>query len=115
MKYLKTFESENQLKSGYYVACEDNYDYSSEKYYNSERITFLKNFISNNVGQFTRRNYNNDVGEWTYMIKYDYIPKELQQHFTKSGNRYFREYQILFYSKNKEDVEEYLASKKYNL
>jgi len=116
MKYIKMFENLNELQVGDYVACEDTRDYSRNKYYGNEMGNILKKFIYNNVGEYFSIdkdvNYSNP---YYILVKYDNVPKELKRYFKKNKTRYIQEYDIKFWSKNKEDVEAYIAEKKYNL
>lgn len=96
MKYLKTFESVNEPQVGDYVSCEENDEY------------FTSYFISNNIGVII------DVQDDLYFVKYNNIPKDIKEYFDEYCRDMLRD-EIKFWSKSKEDVDKYIATKKYNL
>jgi len=78
----------------------------------------LFNFINNNIGQII--NYPSTTDK--YVIKYENVPESIYSFFdvniSLSGHtykRYFQRDEIIYWSKNKEDLEHLIQSKKYNL
>lgn len=110
MKYIKKFESNIRLLKNYYVLCYEN----PIKFFYQEDDT--NEFINNNVGKYIEieRDFDNP-----YKISYDNVPGKLLNDFIIDENnniiRYFSREEIIYFSKNKEDVETFLLSKKYNL
>ena len=103
MKYIKKFESLDEPKIGDYVACEEELG-----------INELCDFINNTVGKI----FKIENSYYNYAVKFDNIPQNLNEFFTDFGYkdcRGFNSNEILFWSENKEDVEEYLMTKKYNI
>lgn len=90
MKYIKTYENLEEPQIGDFVVI------------NVSHITNFKDFIENNVGKIIKTDAHIN---WPYEIQYDIIKKSI---ITSRK-------EILYFSKNKEDCEAYLASKKYNL
>jgi len=121
MRYLKTYESIiDGPQIGDYVICDEGYDEWSMTPYGKK----LANFINNNIGNVVKIRKGTKFNQKNkYTIQYQNIPIELEQAFNTWGNknikdykiRYFSIKEIKYYSKNKEDCEAYLASKKYNL
>jgi len=114
MKYIKKFESVGVPQIGDYVACDEKLFDNNNK----EDIN-IYNFISNTIGCITDiekgGSYYDSFGNKVniiYIVKYDKYPKGLSSYF---DNLFFSEYEVKFWSKNKEDVEVYLSGKKYNL
>jgi hypothetical protein len=115
MRYLKTYEAINDnLQIGDYVICKT--DTGDEK---------ILNFLENNIGQYVRyiTNKKEVVDNFRYVIEYNNIPFELSNYsYTFSYEidipnicmRVDRD-EIIFNSKNKEDLEAIIQSKKYNL
>ena len=109
MKYIKRFENiENTPKIGDYVICQDiiaRYE--------------VKDFISNNIGQIIYIVI--DTG--SFSVQYENVPKEFKSFFYSteykmkyySGLRKMMPEEIIKFSKNKEEIEDYLITKKYNL
>ena len=126
MKYLKLYEEniENKPKIGDYVICEDKSIALDEE---------SKEFISNNIGKIIDEIEQNkqcyiEQYKQCYIVKYDYntIPDLSKRWFgsiSKTGYAYSKEEdsrvmflnEIIKFSKNKEDLEDYLTAKKYNL
>jgi len=102
MKYLKTYEAiKDKPQIGDYALCKPE---SGIIVY--DIINKLHNFIDNNIG----KNYKNTF----YNIRYNNIPEELKNFFYEN-TKYFHENDILQFSSNKEELEAYIQSKKYNL
>ena len=111
MKYLKRFEDINidEPKVGDYVITFDNCDYGSK--YND-----YLDFVNNSIGKlYTIKNEYSD----NYRVIFYNVPESIVQWFTT--NHYDEKYlvvdreEILYWSKNKEELEHILAAKKYNL
>lgn len=100
MKYLKTYEQNgkpwNWLQD-YYVVVKD------EKY---------PEFFDNNVGRVTKCYW---IG-W-FAVSFDNPPKEIKK-YLEAKNQFHRDH-IVFYSKNREDCEEFIDMnqniKRFNL
>ena len=106
----------NNLQIGDYVICE-----SAE----SSSDGSINNFLKSNIGKYVRyitkgKDY---VEPYKYAIEYDNVPNELYNYsdiFSYESDipniciRVSRD-EILFNSKNKEDLETIIQSKKYNL
>jgi len=104
MKYLKTYEDLQQIPQvGDYVLCKD--------YITSD----IETRIDSNIGKIS--NYD-DINEY-YTIIYDSKYKNSILYKKTGGNGYMRrgirQHSIIMWSKNKEDIEAYIQSKKYNL
>lgn len=81
-----------------------------------EQMELIRDFISNNVGQYVMdRGFDE---KFRYLIKYENIPTSISDYLTDDGNKNCRRmasYEIVKWSKNKEELEAELAAKKYNL
>ena len=103
MKYIKTFESINKDKPevGDYVICDSTID--DYVICDSTNFVSLRELVQNSIGKIT---IIKSVFFWDeFYIEYgDLI-----------GDIMFVEEEILFWSKNKEELELILTTKKYNL
>lgn len=106
MKYIKTYEEINIDKPqiGDYVILDK---------------TFDAEFCSNNIGQIIKADpevsvyFSELYGDHDYIVKYENMPKEPEEFI---GDKTFTSFEwILYWSKNKEELEAILASSKYNL
>jgi len=109
MKYIKQYEELNSglPKINEYVICEvgDVFD--------TYNISNLNLFLNNNIGQIVNIN-RYDI----YQIKYQNIPDDISNMFTTINNNNVRNMRldnILYCSKNKEELETLLSTNKYNL
>lgn len=109
MKYLKTFESLDEPENGDYVSCQEHPSFN------------ITTFTFNNVGRIVRRDIRNDDSV-EYVVEYDNISEDLLGYFGYMnhdfGSGYYRKMarkEIKFWSKNKENVIEYIVMRKYNL
>ena len=93
-----------------YVICDDSLPEVSE-------------FVNNSIGVIVMLEHDKN-GNIEYVVEYDNIPEDIISEFEHkyygmgNGYGYCRNmlvYEIIYWSKNKEDVEEYLTEKKYNL
>jgi len=115
MKYLKKFEDTNvdEPKVGDYVIISDSMDYGSHIY---DAYVY---FVNNNIGKlYSIKNEYSDYSDYYRVLFYN-IPKDAEEWFSENydGDKYIivdRE-DIVYWSKNKEDLEPYIQAKKYNL
>lgn len=102
--YIKAFENiKNNPEIGDYVICEEGFLDNIE----------IKDFISNNIGQIIGIEVPN-----YFTIQYENVPKEFKWYFHPIDYRditNMRLDEIILFSKNKEELEDYLITKKYNL
>ncbi len=136
MRYIKAYENINntELKVGDYVLCKDLTELSkNNQFFDTQKI--FKNFISKNVGKIIK--IDNQL-ENSIFVSYKNIPEEILDYafytisnLTKYGidtqNYIIPEYktysnivafkkdEIIYFSKNKEDVEKYTNIIKYNI
>ena len=103
---FKLYEAINQgePEEGDYVICKEVENYSIGP-------PSIKDFVENNIGQFV----DFTVGLiYAYIVKYENVPDEIEENFEKNCRR-FNIIEIKYWSKNRKDLEELLAIKKYNL
>ena len=117
MKHIRLFEDINvKLKVGHWVICKD---------VDSDDKT-LSEFLSNNIGRYIRTRTKYDINtvdvspKFSYMIQYYNIPNYLEEdfHFGEPDDmdcRIMCKEEILFWSKNKEDLEFIINANKYNI
>jgi len=110
MKYIKKFENHIDIpKIGDYVLIHTN-----------SNIRSVSNFVNNTIGKiidisskytdmFNREN------PGVVRVEYDDPPRDIQSWFSDKNKRTFTLEQIVEYGKTKEELEEKLAVKKYNL
>ena len=116
MMYIKLYEElDEPIEVGDYIIREE------------DRFNELKPFFKENYGvvvdipRSTKKDKKNVLGEVSliqYIIQYYNVPKELYNFFNrKNGNfyRYCSLDEIIYHSKNKEDVEMKLSTQKYNI
>lgn len=105
MRYIKQFEErKNTPKVGDYVICTDKCDDSDPK---------RTEFVNNHVGRIVSTE--NELFNELYPIRVIY-EKNLPLPYENHENEYICSYEeILFCSKDKEEVEVLLYAKKYNL
>lgn len=111
MKHIKLYENFNELPEiGDYVLV-DITDANKE----------YQNFINDNIGRII---FINNPDDWILYLEYENIPKNIRHMFSHSapGKQNLTSYvtvlhvnDIKHFSKNKENLEAILASKKYNL
>jgi len=120
MKYIKTFENlTDEPQIGDYVVCEDSVFNKND----GSRDEKIIDFITNNVGQYIQDNDGKfGSGFYKYVIKYENVPSDVSGfEFIVNGDgeldkiRIMTRKEILFYSKNKKDCEEFIVAKKYNV
>lgn len=122
MKYIKTYEELNINKpevGDYLIAKTDSIFDNNKKWKNQNDINYL-NFIKSSIGYiFKTPDY------YSYLVKYENIPDDIKKYFhysdysqgIKVGNSILinDDEDIEYWSKNKEELENILTSKKYNL
>lgn len=102
MKYLKQYENNRKIRKGDYVLI---------KVLSSACAKDSINFIESNVGQIEK------FEEFHYQIKFD----KYYDYTNSLGNKcsskgyWATENEIIYSSKNKEELEIIISSKKYNL
>ena len=132
MKYLKTYESLNVPEIGDYVICKDNtvLHHNNQHYKNSTNLQFL-DFISTHVGQIVKIDVSHE-----FFVRYDDDPPiNLMDYAFYEKNRSiiwdiksakiiydkytnitsFKKEEILYWSKDKKEVEAMIEGDKYNL
>ena len=105
MKYIKKFENVNVPQIGDYAIVDNT---SVNKNLND----FLSNNIAEIVDKYEIETYWGKINY--YKFKYENIPFGLSESFSNDTIG-FTELTIGYFSKNKEDVEARIQSKKYNL
>ena len=104
MKYLKTFETIKKLEdawSGDFVICRENDTLNPE----------LSDFINNNIGIINHIAYGIN-----FYIYYDNVPEDLRHRFNDINNtRLMKKSEIIMCSNDRNELEYYLSSNKYNL
>jgi hypothetical protein len=116
MKYIKHFENtKNKLNLGDYVICEEIASSGYEKQLFKDVIEFEKN----RIGKYVK--YDNNNGDFKYTIYYDDIPQKFKdKYFMKEYDidKYCRPMsrkEIIYNSKNKEDLEAIINANKFNI
>jgi len=107
MKYIKKFEmNDDVLKIGDYVIC---------SYYNND-IGF-EFFLSNNIGKLIE--IKNDFNNYRepYVVEFESVDINAKRYTTtiKANTITFKRSEIQYWSNNKEDLELYIQSNKFNL
>lgn len=123
MKYIKRFENiEDVPKVGNFVLISMNRSNSVIKFGGIEmpRYNKIKDFVTHNIGKIVNIRlkivdefYNKSAGD--LRVEYDNIPKDIQSWFSKDNKRAFSVDQIVEFGKTKEELEEKLMTKKYNI
>ncbi len=107
MKYLKTYEQINKgtPKIGDYVICEE--IGNSDDAYN--------NFLKTTIGKIVSIG----TSKYKYQVQYNNIPTKFLSYFgrekTYENCRAMLDDEIIYFSNNKEDLEPFIQSNKYNL
>ncbi len=116
MKHLKSFERTETYKDinhGEYVILNIKHHYLFRSFRNSNSQKFLK-YINCTIGKVLTVLNTNEI-----ILTYDNIPNNVTQFFNYNNHqKYHMTFNIddvEFHSRNKDDVEEYLQAKKYNL
>ena len=106
MKYLKKFENLDEPQVGDYVVC-------SVIITTGVKDELIK-YMNNNIGKIIKKE---DRTKQQYYVYYENATVDLFVRYT--GENYwcwwFDKNEILYYSKNKEECEVYLDTKKYNI
>jgi hypothetical protein len=102
---FKIFENidEGEPEISDYVICDES-DYSSDPK--------IKEYVKNHIGQFIEIN-----GQYPRMSAYKYMIyyPDVDDSILNGNKREMSKEQIIRWSKNKEDLEQYIFAKKYNL
>jgi hypothetical protein len=115
VKYLKRFEEVNvdDPKVGDYAIFFDEIGYiDSGVYVHFNEYLY---FINNNIGEIIKiENKDN----YKYHVKFENVPIDIIRYFDFASDYYylrFHKEEILYWSKDKKDLEPYIQAKKYNL
>ena len=102
---FKLYEAINQNKpeKGDYVVCE----FPSDSFFDTELFKYI------NIDKIGRIVNITDAFE-LHLIEYEDLPKKYSTD-SHIGQRYISDEHIKYWSKSKEELEEFLATKKYNL
>jgi len=124
MNHIKLFEELNigEPQIGDWVICKDLVQNDAL----SDGIVSLNKFLEKNIGRFIRLPNDNDINmqsikkKYKYMIQYDNVPYEFEEdfHFGEPRDndcRIMRREEILFWSKDKKDLDPFITANKYNL
>ena len=105
MRYLKTFETIKKLedaRSGDFVICKEESSFVDPE---------LGNFINNKIGIINHISYGIN-----FYIYYENVPEKLKHRFNGiNGTRLMKKHEIIMCSDNREELEYYLSTNKYNL
>jgi len=100
-------------KVGDYVICKEYSDGNG----NSNDEFFLK-FLSENIGQIIKINLYNTIN-CSFVVEYNDVPRELSEYFSyenyRSNSRKMFIDEIVYFSKNKKDLDMYITANKYNI
>ena len=111
MKHIKTYKDKSKDKKtpqiGDYVIC------TATDNHPETNLIEVRDFLSVNIGKYV----NNDRTGWLpYIIEYENVPSELNiSNFNCNMSRFVSRKEILHFSPNKEDLEIYTDTNKYNL
>jgi hypothetical protein len=99
---FKIFEEleEWNKETGYYVILTEPGD--------REKDIEIRNFLENHIGRIKKMYY---PGAW-FTVEFDNVPEKIAKYF---NGRDFHQSYIKYISKNKEDLEPFIQSNKYNL
>jgi hypothetical protein len=111
MKYIKLFEEKDDLELNDYVIC-----FAVDE---EDDETLLNDFLKFNIGRYVgiepkQMKKDRDA----YIVEFDHVPKEVGIDFSSVVNKnqiFFDRFEIIKYSKNKEDLEHFVQANKYNL
>lgn len=103
---ITIFEKFNvgKIDIGYYVICKDD-DF---------RHPVINDFVSNQIGYIEDKDIID--GDMSYSVQYKDIPQDIRNWFSyRKGARVYGNEHILYWSKNRKELELILQAKKYNL
>jgi len=108
MRYIKTYEEiDYGPEVGDYVVCKDNLLIDDRDY------NYI-NFLANNIGKLDSIKIG--AKKLYYFVTYENVPDNIDKdYFVKGYTISIDRKEIVFYSKNMENCETYLAANKYNL
>jgi hypothetical protein len=134
MRHIKAYENVNddELKVGDYVLCKDLRELSkNNQFFDVQEI--FKNFISKNAGKVIKINNNDEIFisygnvnipdeilDYAFYTEYSLLKSGIQGYVIPGYETYsnivaFNKNEIIYFSKNKEDVELSIQTIKYNL
>ena len=97
---FKIYENINQPQIGDYVICKDDY------------YDKLNEYLSKNIGEIIGKNKITNI----YFVKFDEMPQIINKFYFNSDNeRGFIQKDIIYWNKDKSELEVTLNSKKYNI
>ena len=103
---FKIFENLNFLpKKGDYIK------YIDERF----KYKTVYNFFKDNIGQIIKIGTVHGSSQIEYCVKFENIPDELKSYFTSNGEDFVTIDYIECWSENKDDLETYINTKKYNV
>ena len=115
MKYIKTYETiEDELQIGDFVICKEKENSYTYSIYSQDDYEKLQYFLENNIGLIKKKG-KRATSQPYYKVFYDYLPDNIKQYFSPKNLRPIYKEEILYHSSNKEDIEQILNAKKYNL
>jgi len=75
----------------------------------------ISNFVSNNIGVIIDiLKPSHALGKYPYIIAYDNIPNGIKSDFS-GGSRHFSIDELLYYSKDRNELEHIIDANKFNL
>lgn len=103
---FEKFEKKPKLKKGDYVIC--------HTMYNTSSLTKdeINSFLDNNMGQYVKYDSSAD---FRYGVKYENVPHKLESLFKDEGLYWLSKDEIFDWSKNRQELELKLITKKYNI
>jgi len=107
MKYLKKFENLDEPQVGDYVVC-------SVIITTGVKDELIK-YMNNNIGKIIKKEDRTKQQYYVYYEYYENAPVDLFVRYISENYWWFDKNEILYYSKNKEECEVYLDTKKYNI
>ena len=115
MKYLKRFEDINidEPKVGDYAVFFDDIGQIGSDV--SGDFNEYLYFINNTIGEIIKIE---NIDAYKYHVKFENVPTNINKYFDKTFDYYYLRFhieEILYWSKDKEELEKYIQAKKYNL
>jgi hypothetical protein len=112
MKYIKLFEQKDELKIGDYVICAAMDEEDDE--------STLNDYLKYNIGRFIGiKPLKMKKSRDAYIVKFDKVPSDIQAEFGSGTDNndeiFFDRFEIIDFSKHKEDLEHFIQANKYNL
>ena len=113
MKHIKYFENSSRIE----IEVNEYVLIKTEGLALNDRINKSKKFVNENIGKCIYINYQSGM----IGVKYYDIPDDIHTYFNmqnktkKIGFRHFEIYKVIYHSKNKEDIQAFIDSSKYNI